>query len=250
MNKYSRIFQILFAFPWIVFGIQHFMYAEFVATLVPAFMPFKSFWVYLTGTAMIAAGISLIVDKLSALAALSLGSMLAGFIGLIHLFVVAGDPADVKLWTRPAQDVALAAACLLLAGSGLSPSASTGARISEKALKISRFVFALMLLAFGVQQFFDLDFVTAKVPLFVPARMFWVYLTGAALIAAAGGVIIDKKARRTAFALGFYLLAVNFLNYGVLLAKDLHNPQLWTALMLNWALTVGVFILANSLPPE
>src|SRR4051812_26541143 len=104
MNKYSRIFQILFALPWIVFGIQHFMYAEFVATLVPAFMPFKLFWAYFTGLAMIETANSFIFNKLSALAAILLAAMLIGFILLIHVFTVSGNPADAKIWTRPFQD--------------------------------------------------------------------------------------------------------------------------------------------------
>lgn len=245
MKKYSVIFRILFALPWIVFGIQHFMYADFVATLVPKFMPFKLFWAYFTGTAMIAAGVSLIAGKLSFWAALLLGAMLVGFILLIHVFVLAAGPLDAKIWTRPVQDVALAAACLLLADN-LSPNAG----LPPALVKIGRFIFALMLIAFGAQQFFNLDFLTAKIPDFFPFRPFWVYLTGAAMIAAGALVIVDKKARPAAFALGVFMLLINLINYGYLLATDLHNPSHWTAGMLNFALTCGVFILAESLPPE
>jgi uncharacterized membrane protein len=248
MKKYDRIFQILFAIPWIVFGVQHFKYAEFVSGLVPKFMPFGLFWAYFTGAAMIAAGISLIVNKLSSLAALLLGLMLVGFILLIHVFVVSASPSDPKIWTRPLQDIALTAACFMLADRLSQIGAEN--RFLANLARISRYLFALMLIAFGVQQLLDLDFLTAKIPLFMPLRSFWVYLTGIALIATGASVIIDFKARFAAFALGIYLLAVNLLNYGYLLATDPYNPQHWTAGMLNLALTAGVFILANSRPPE
>ena len=248
MNKYSRIFQILFALPWIVFGIQHFMYAEFVATLVPAFMPFRLFWAYFTGTAMIAAGISFIFNKLGSLAAVLLAAMLIGFILLIHVFVVSESASEAKTWTRPVQDIALACVCFLLADS--FSQTETKSPIWAQIVKISRYIFALMLIVFGLQQFQDLDFMTAKIPLFMPLRSFWVYLTGIALIVAGVSVIINKKARLAAFALGIYLLIVNLLNYGYLLANDLHNPILWTGGMLNLAITFGVFILANSLPAD
>jgi uncharacterized membrane protein len=248
MKKYDRIFQILFAIPWLVFGVQHFMYAEFVATLVPAFMPLKLFWAYFTGTAMIAAGISFIVNKFSKLAAILLGLMLTGFILLIHISVVSGNPAEAKVWTRPVQDIALAAACFLLAGRASQPGSSAG--ILAQIVKISRYVFAAMLIAFGVQQFLKLDFMTAQVPAFLPLRSFWVYLTGIALIVAGVSVIINKKARLAGFALGIWLLVINLLNYIYLLANDLHNPVLWTGAMINFAITFGVFILASSLPED
>ena len=39
----------------IVFGAQHFMYAAFIATLIPAWIPFHLFWVYFTGAGFIVA---------------------------------------------------------------------------------------------------------------------------------------------------------------------------------------------------
>src|SRR6185369_569325 len=114
MKIKERIIQTLFAIPWIIFAIQHYLYADFVATLVPGFMPFKLFWAYFTGTAMIAAGVSFIVNRYSKLAAILLGAMLTGFILLIHVFVVAGAAAESKIEAktliRPVQDIALACA--------------------------------------------------------------------------------------------------------------------------------------------
>lgn len=248
MNKYSRFFQILFVIPWIVFGIQHFMYAEFVATLVPSFIPFKLFWTYFTGAAMIAAGISLIANKLSAYAALLLGLMLIGFIALIHVSVVSANPFEAKIWTRPEQDIALAAACLLLANNISQISGKT--LIPPPVVKICQYIFALMLIAFGVQQFQNLDFLTAQTPSFLPLQTFWSYLSGAVMIAAGASVLISQKARLVVSLSGIYLLLINSLNYLHLLMNDLHKPTLWTAAMLNLAITVGVFILANSLPAD
>ena len=63
-------------------------------------------------------------------------------------------------------------------------------------------------------------------------------------------VIINRKARIAATTLGIFLLVVNLLNYGYLLANNLHEPILWTAAMLNLAITGGVFILASSISGE
>lgn len=239
--KNNRILQIVFAIPWIAFGILHFMYADFVATLVPAFMPFKSFWTYFTGTAMIAAGISFLINKFSSLAANLLGLMLTGFILLIHIPKLATAFADINAWTRPLQDIALACTCFILANSLSSNS------ISGKIAKVSRYVFAFAIIGFGVQQIFDLDFLTAKIPAYFPARFFWTYLTAIIMFASAISLIINKKARSAVFVLGMFLLVINLLNYAFLLFGNLSNAQIWTAAMVIWAVTIGIFILANSL---
>lgn len=241
MMKNNRVLQIVFAIPWIAFGILHFMYADLVATLVPAFIPFKSFWAYFTGTAMIAAGISFITNKFSSLAANLLGLMLTGFILLIHIPKLATNFSDINVWTRPLQDISLTCACFILASS-LS---SNG--ISGSIAKVSRYVFAAAIIGFGVQQIFDLDFLTAKIPVYFPARIFWTYLISIVMFASAVSIIINKKARSAVFVLGIFLLVVNLPNYAFPLVGNLFNAQLWTMAMVVWAVTTGIFILANSL---
>lgn len=39
-----KLGRILFAAPLLVFGVQHFLYAHFIATLVPAWIPGRLFW--------------------------------------------------------------------------------------------------------------------------------------------------------------------------------------------------------------
>src|SRR4051812_20487690 len=120
MNKNTiKIIRVLYAIPWIVFGVQHFIYASFVATLVPSFMPFKLFLAYFTGTAMITAGISFIINKAGSLAAMLLGLMLTLFILLIHIPAIISKPFTADILTRPLQDVALACASFLLASTFL-----------------------------------------------------------------------------------------------------------------------------------
>ncbi|UOE52347.1 hypothetical protein MTO98_14800 [Mucilaginibacter sp. SMC90] len=58
----SRISTYIYATVMFVFGIQHFMYADFVATLVPGWIPFHLFWVYLTAVGLLAAAVSIYVN--------------------------------------------------------------------------------------------------------------------------------------------------------------------------------------------
>jgi uncharacterized membrane protein len=66
-------------------GIQHFVYADFVAKLVPAWIPQPRFWVYFTGVALIAGGIGIIVPKTVRLAALLSGIMILLWVVLLHI---------------------------------------------------------------------------------------------------------------------------------------------------------------------
>jgi uncharacterized membrane protein YphA (DoxX/SURF4 family) len=49
----------LFAFSLLIFGVQHFMHAPYIATLIPAWMPAHLFLAYFTGAAFIAAAIAI-----------------------------------------------------------------------------------------------------------------------------------------------------------------------------------------------
>jgi uncharacterized membrane protein len=75
----------LFALSMIIFGIQHFMYAEFIATLVTPWIPAHLFWVYFTGVGMIIVGLAVITGILGRLAATWLGVMFLLWFIVLHL---------------------------------------------------------------------------------------------------------------------------------------------------------------------
>jgi uncharacterized membrane protein len=67
-------------------GIQHFRWTEFVATLVPVWVPGgQLFWTYFAGVALIAGGVGLLVPSISRLAALASGSMMLLWVVLLHV---------------------------------------------------------------------------------------------------------------------------------------------------------------------
>jgi len=66
-------------------GIQHFVYADFVAQLVPSWIPGTRFWVYFTGVALIAGGVGILVPKTQHLAATLSGVMILLWVVLLHI---------------------------------------------------------------------------------------------------------------------------------------------------------------------
>lgn len=66
-------------------GVQHFVYADFVAKLVPAWIPGPLFWVYFTGIALVAGGVGMLVPNTARLAALMAGLMIFLWVLLLHI---------------------------------------------------------------------------------------------------------------------------------------------------------------------
>jgi len=109
LNKGGRY---LFAIPFAIFGLFHFMGAEDMAGMVP--LPGAIFWVYLTGVALLAAAVSFIIEKKVRLAGLLLGIMLIIFVLTIHLPAVMGE-AGQDAMPNVLKDLALAGGAWFIA---------------------------------------------------------------------------------------------------------------------------------------
>ncbi len=88
----ARLFRLLIPLgPWflatflILGGIQHFVYLDFVANLVPAWIPGPKLWAVIAGVALIAGGVGLLVPKTARLAATLTGIMLLLWVLLLHI---------------------------------------------------------------------------------------------------------------------------------------------------------------------
>src|SRR4029453_6409362 len=86
--------RVLLGGPMFIFGIQHFMYVDFVVTLIPEWIAGRRFWTYLTGTALIVAGNAIALDRTGRLAASLLGVMIFLFFLLVHIPLVIGRPNE------------------------------------------------------------------------------------------------------------------------------------------------------------
>ncbi len=94
-NRISSLYRFLDRFiPWgkvffsitmIVFGIDHFLYPEFVSTLVPAWIPGHNFWTYFAAIALIGSGVCIILNIRVKLVALLLGLMIFLWFIFLHI---------------------------------------------------------------------------------------------------------------------------------------------------------------------
>jgi uncharacterized membrane protein len=97
--KLLRAGRILFAISLLVFAVQHFMYADYIATLIPAWIPFKVFLAYFIGVAFTLASISILTNIKTRLASVLLGFMFLFWVVFLHAPRVVGDSQKEAEWT-------------------------------------------------------------------------------------------------------------------------------------------------------
>ena len=106
----------LFAISLVVCGTQHFLYAKFVATLVPSWIPGHLFWAYFVGAAFVAAALSIAIQNYAGLAATLLGLMFILWVFALHFPRVAASPHDGNEWTSAFVALAMCGGSWVLAG--------------------------------------------------------------------------------------------------------------------------------------
>ena len=103
----------MYIIPIGIFGLMHFANAGQLSQMMPAWMPLKTVLVYITGIALIAAPIALIINKKAKLAMTLLGIELLSFMVFIHLMQVIGG--DQMAMGQVFKDTALAGAAFYIA---------------------------------------------------------------------------------------------------------------------------------------
>ena len=113
----ARMARLAFAVALPVFGLSHFLYADFTAAMVPAWMPQPLFWAYFTGAAHAAAGVGLLFGIFPRLAATLEAVMVTSFALLLHAPRVIAAPHERVEWTMLCIAAALAGAAWSIAAS-------------------------------------------------------------------------------------------------------------------------------------
>jgi putative oxidoreductase len=114
MKNLSLIGRILFAVPLAIFGLFHFVNPTEMSGMVPSYFPFPVFWVILTGAALIAAAVSLLIQKYVRLSGLLLAVMLVVFVVTVFIPKLIGG--DQYAMVSILKDLGLAGGALVLAG--------------------------------------------------------------------------------------------------------------------------------------
>ena len=97
-----RVAQVLFGLNCVFYGWSHFAYADYTASMVPAWLPSRLGFAYFTGLGHIAAGIGIIVGILPRLAA-TLEAIMMSLFGLL-VWVPSFFAQPPPKWATPPQN--------------------------------------------------------------------------------------------------------------------------------------------------
>lgn len=105
----------VFGLSALVFGLSHFAYADFTASMIPAWLPQRVALAWFTGAAHALAGLAILTGIQRTLAAALEGVMMACFVALVHLPRVLAQPDSRFEWTMLFVAVTLSASAGLVA---------------------------------------------------------------------------------------------------------------------------------------
>jgi uncharacterized membrane protein YphA (DoxX/SURF4 family) len=110
-----RVARILFAVSLIPIGLSHLMYTKETAELVPAWLPYRTGWAYLTGVGQMACGIGVLFSLYPRVAAMTEAGMLSLFTLLVWIPAIVAAPRTRLPWTAFFISWAIAAGAWVVA---------------------------------------------------------------------------------------------------------------------------------------
>jgi uncharacterized membrane protein len=110
-----RVARVLFAIFLIPIGLSHLIYVKETANLVPAWLPFRTGWAYLTGVGHMACGVGVLFSVFPRVAAATEAGMISLFTLLIWFPAILTAPKTRLPWTAFFISWAIAAAAWVVA---------------------------------------------------------------------------------------------------------------------------------------
>ncbi|HWG49682.1 MAG TPA: hypothetical protein VN669_08315 [Candidatus Acidoferrales bacterium] len=256
LDKIVALKNVCFAAPLAVFGALHFFGPQFVKDLVPPYMPGRMFWVYFVGCALIAASLSIATRIAVRWSGLLVGIMMFSFVAMLYL------PSGLRhlhariTWTIVFRETSFGGAGWILAGTAMN---AWRAGRKSTLVSVGRVCVTLAVIVFGVLHFLyptGLPGVPLQkqLALWIPGRVVIDYLTGAALLAAAGSVVLRSKGRTVTTCLGAWLLLMLLIIYLPVMITALLQPAIGTKVEgINYffdtlLFTGAIFALASATP--
>lgn len=244
---------LFYAAPIAAFGTEHFTVTEAITSIMPAWIPWHQFWVYVVGACFIAAALSLVTGIQARLSASLLALTFFLFVVLIHAPGWAEDPRNRFALAFVLRELSFSGGALALAASLTEQWRKRGAHILAT---IARNFVAIPVLFFSFEQFMHGDHVPGipldrVTPEWIFGHAIWTYL--AAGVYAVTGILLlaGKKTRAAATWLGLTVLFVELVVYvpiGVAERASLQNGLNYVADTLMFC--GAVLLLAGAMPRE
>ncbi len=245
MRKIVTTGQLLFGIAIVALGVENLTCAHLGLTDpgVPWF-PVNPFFGYVNGLALSATGLSIAAKLHARLMAMLLGYLFLWYVLSLELPLLVAHPGDWTAYGVLFEALALGASAWTFVQTQ-PPDSSRWERVLGKVTVSGPYLFAMSLIVFGSIHFVVARFIASLIPAWIPGSLFWTYLTGTALIAAAISITIRRLNQWAGFLLGVMFLLWVVLLHAPRVAADPHSADEWSSAFIALGMCGGSWIVAS-----
>jgi hypothetical protein len=224
LDKIVALSNLWFAAPLAVFGALHLAAAESLMPMVPSYMPWRLFWAYFFGFALLAASLSIATKIQVRWSGLLFGIAMFLFVAMLDIPGSLATPRDRFGWTLTLREMLFGGGGWILAGNAMR--GQGGSRL----ITVGRVIIGIAAIFYGIENSLH----TANVPgvpleklmpAWIPAHLLIGCLTGAILVVAGVCILLDMKTRMAATYLGTWIVLLVVFVYGPILIASLADPS-------------------------
>jgi len=224
LDKVVALGNLCFAAPLAVFAALHLSNVKFVLPIVPAYMPWRLFWAYFVGLALLAASLSIATKIQVRWSGLLFGIMMFLFVAMLMIPGALSNPRDRFGWTLVVRESSFGGGAWILAGNAMQ------GQSGRKLINMGCVLVAIAAVFYGVEHFLHpegaLGVPLQKLtPVWIPGRLLIGYLTGAILVVAGTSILLARKTRMAATYLGTWIVLLVVFIYGPIMIVSLADPS-------------------------
>ena len=238
----------VFAATIIALGIQGFIKRDFAALWQPAPKPVpgRELLIFLCAVIPVMSGLGLLWQRTAAAAARMLLAYLLLWLLLLRvprIFI----SFTVDVWWAICQTAVMTAgAWVLYAWFATNRDRRyLGFAAGDNGVRISRILYGVALIPFGLAHFMYLKATTDLVPSWLPAHVDWAYFTGYTFIAAGVAILIGVWARLAAVLSALQIGLFTLVVWVPVVAAGANASQ-WAEFVVSWMLTAASWVVADS----
>jgi uncharacterized membrane protein len=211
MRNLSNIGRIFYGISIAALGVRTIYYKDFPYMLIPpnhSWMNDHVLSIYISGALLTLAGGCIAFKKNTMSVSLLLGTallLLFCFYFIPYELMVSPNNTHFYDWENAAKELAFSGGAFVIAGCfpGKSETPLTG--FLRKLIPLGVIIFSLTIISFGVNHFLYAKEASGYIPSWIPGHLFWMYLTGTALLGSGIAILLKIKPRLFAALLGLMI---------------------------------------------
>jgi uncharacterized membrane protein len=250
MHVFMRPSHAVFAAAVMGLGILGLIYGNsaLIWEPIPKALPGRPVIIYLCAVIELATGIGLLLRPSVVLACRVLFPFLLLWLALLKLPALFLTPKVMVSWEAFAEIAATSAGswCLFASHAGAWERRHLKFAVDESGIRAARLLLIAALPMIGLSHFVYQDLTASLVPKWLHFPLAWTYLTGAASLAAAAGMLFGVFPRLAANLEAAMLWIITLLVWVPRVASVPHDQENWTEFLISCAIASGAWLVADT----